>query len=70
MRLMHMCNRALCIFCVGVEDIGYAFVHQKLLVHRHLQILDFAIRAEDLAQVALVHILCELFDDDLGRLWN
>lgn len=67
---MHVRYRTLCIFCVGIKDVGDTFVHQKLLVHWHLQFLDFAVRAEDFAQVPFVDILCELFDDDLSRLWN
>jgi len=51
LRLMHMRNRALSVLRVRVEDIGYPFIHHELRVHGHLEAVDCAVGAEDLAEV-------------------
>ena len=63
---VHVRNRTLCIRRGGIQHVRDPAVRQELAVDRHLEVLDVAIAAEDLAQVRLVDVLCEFFYDDFG----
>jgi len=67
---MHVCDRVLGMVGCGVQHIRDPSIRQELLVDGHLKVLDLAIIAEDLAQVALVDIFGELLDDYLGTAWS
>ena len=49
----------------GVEDVCNTAIGEELFVHGHFQVLDFAVAAEDLAEVSFIYVLGELFDNDL-----
>ena len=66
LRFVHVGYRVLCICRRGIQHVGDAAVRQKLAVDGHLQVLDVAVAAEDLAQVRLVDVFCEFFNDDFG----
>jgi len=66
---VHVRDRALGIRWRGIQHVGDPAVRQELPVDRHLEVLDVAVAAEDLAQVRLVDVLCEFFYDDFGATW-
>lgn len=69
LRLVHVCNRILGVRGCGVQHIGNASIRQELFVDGHLEVLNLAVVAEDLAQVALVDVLGEFLDHDLCAAW-
>jgi len=64
LRLVHITNSILRKLRICVENICNSPIGHEVLVHRHLQFLDFAIVAEDLAEMRFLDVLCEFFDDD------
>ena len=66
---MHVCNRILGVRGCGVQHIGNPSIRQELFVDGHLEVLNLAVVAEDLAQVALVDVLGEFLDHDLCAAW-
>lgn len=66
LRFVHVRYRTLGICWSGIQHIRDSAVRQELPVDRHLQVLDVAIAAENLAQVRLVDVLCEFFYNDFG----
>ena len=66
LRLVHARNGELGVAWLRIQDVGDATVGHELLVHRHLQLLNLPVRAEDFAQVAHVHVLGELLNHDFG----
>ena len=56
LRFVHVRNGALGVVGGGVEDIRYPAIRHELLVHRHFQFRDVAVRAEDLAEVRFVDV--------------
>lgn len=66
LRLVHVTDGTLCIRWLRVQHVRDPPIRHEVLVHRHLQILNVAICAEDLAKVGGIDVLGELFNDDLG----
>lgn len=66
---MHVRDRAFRSVRRRVDNVSQALVRHELLVHRHLQLGNVAVRAKDLAQMAFVHVFGELLDHDLGAAW-
>jgi hypothetical protein len=62
---MHITDRRLRKLAFRVEDVCYSAIRHEVLVHWHFQIFDFAICAEDLAQVRFFEVLGEFFDNNL-----
>lgn len=69
LRFVHVRYRALCVRWGCIEHVRDSAVRQELPVDRHLQVLDVAVAAEDLAEMCFVDVLCELFYDDFGAAW-
>lgn len=69
LRFVHVRYRALGVRWRGIQHVGDSAVRQELPVDRHLEVLDVAVAAEDLAQVRLVDVFCEFFYDDLAAAW-
>ena len=67
--LVHVRDGALGVRGRGVQHVGDAAVRQELPVDRHLEVLDVAVAAEDLAQVRLVDVFRQLFYHDLRAAW-
>ena len=53
---MHVRDRGFGVGGGGVEDVGDAAVGHELLVHRHFQLGDVAVGAEDFAEVRRVDV--------------
>lgn len=66
LRLVHVTDGTLRIARLGKQHIRNPAIRHEVLVHRHLQVLNLSIRAEDLAEVRRVDVLGEFFDDDFG----
>ena len=56
LRLVHVRDRGFGVGGGGVEDVGDAAVGHELLVHRHFQLGDVAVGAEDFAEVRRVDV--------------
>lgn len=67
---MHVADSAFCKLRLRVQNIGNATIRHEVFVHRHLQFLDFAIVAEDFAQMCFFDILREFLDDNLCAAWE
>lgn len=61
-----MCYRSLGGFGGCVEDIGGSAICVEGFVQRHVQVCDYAIGAEDFAEMCGSDILGQLLNDDLG----
>lgn len=66
LRLVHVTDCTLRIRRLRVQHVRDPPVRHEVLVHGHLQILNLAIRAEDLAKVCSIDVFGEFFDDDFG----
>jgi hypothetical protein len=70
---MHARNGVLGVNRFAVEHICDALVGHELAVQWHLQFLNLAVCAENFAEMSLVYVLGELFDDNfaaLGGRWR
>jgi hypothetical protein len=67
---MHARNRVFGINRFAVEHVRDALVGHELAVQRHLQFLNLAVCAENFAEMTLVDVLRELFDDNFATLWD
>jgi hypothetical protein len=66
---VHVRDRTLGIRWRGIQHVGDSAVRQELPVDRHLEVLDVAVAAEDLAEVCFVDVFGEFFYDDFGAAW-
>jgi hypothetical protein len=66
---VHVRDRALGVRWRRIQHVGDSAIRQKLPVDRHLEVLDVAVAAEDLAEVGFVDVFGEFFYDDFGTAW-
>jgi len=63
---VHVCDCALGRSRVLEQNVGRAAVRHELPVHGHVDVSNATVGAEDFAQVCLVDVFGEFFDDDFG----
>lgn len=64
---MHVCYRSLGGFGGCVKDVGGSTVCIEGFVQRHVQVGDYAIGAEDFAEMCGSDVLGQFLNDDLER---